>query len=307
MEEKEILENIENTDNKKSNDKKKKTVIAAVVIAVVVIAAVLALILAKGGDKPKDNAAVTEVSAVTDENGEVLTNEAGEVVTEIVTETASAPSGSGTAATTQSSGSSGNTNTIKKPDAPKNISGFKIGEVTENSIELSWNKTDCDGYQIYYSLVGTNGTWSYLEKAYTGNTYTVKNLDAYTDYYFCVRAYNSNAAGTSTSEWTEVLSAKTKALEKARKITFTVRLPMDSNKDETLTLWIGNEKVYEGTVKMNGETVSFETEKEYKGVVKAWVEIKGEGVSLNKDTGSASVEFDASAIGIDIIDGGSLD
>ena len=274
----------------KELSKKKKIIIACAAVALVIAVGVICWAVSnKTSTSESKKATETEVVQVTDENGEPVTDENGEPLTEVAVVEATTQGGGTTAA----GGNTAQTTkpvTVKKPDAPKAVSGFKVVKATEDSIEISWDKTDCKGYQISYS--SDNATWNYypanadmISSPYTSTSFKLTKLNAYTTYYFYVRAYNYNEAGVSTSSWTQLLSARTSEMTKARKITFSIKLPMDSSRSETLVLWIDNEKVYDGKVQLNASTFTFTTDKEYKGEVTAWAELKGTGQSKNQKTG----------------------
>ena len=264
----------------------------------------------------KKNAEEEETSAaqyeeVTDENGEPVTDENGEVVTVLVTgetelktepngETTSKESGNDNKSSDKSTTETTTQKTVSKPSAPKNVTGLKTSDITEDSITLKWDGVDCDGYQVYYSV--DNVKWQYLDKKCTKNTYKVTGLEAYTEYYFCVRAYNTNSAGTATSKWTDVVSATTKETSKARKITINIKLPFDSNKTDYLYLSVDGEWVAEGTeVKLDGKTFTYTTKKEYKGAVQCTAHLEGVGGSQNGIAGGDHIDFDFTAIGIDTV------
>ena len=227
-------------------DKKKKIMIIAIAALVIIAGAVTAVIAVnhKGGITPEETSGEPVYVEVTDENGEPVTDENGEVVTELAAGGNTADNKTTDKANTSAADKNESTSakdksetttkqTIKKPAAPKAVTGLKISSATADTIEISWNKVDCDGYQISYSEDNVN--WQYypeqkdLGSFYTKTSMKFTKLDPATTYYFSVRAYNKNAAGTSASAWSETVYGDTKNIETAGQITFYVTLPMDSN------------------------------------------------------------------------------
>ncbi len=83
---------------------------------------------------------------------------------------------------------------------PKKMTGLKStvsNTATSHSITLKWNKiSGASGYQIYTYDYKTK-TYKYLIRiAPNKNSYTVKNLNAATNYYYKIRAYKTVAKGT---------------------------------------------------------------------------------------------------------------
>lgn len=83
---------------------------------------------------------------------------------------------------------------------PKKMTGLKSSvknTATNHSITLTWNKiSGASGYQIYTYDYNTQ-TYKYLIRiAPNQSTYTVKNLNAATNYYYKIRAYKTVAKNT---------------------------------------------------------------------------------------------------------------
>jgi hypothetical protein len=174
--------------------------------------------------------------------------------------------------------------TDKAQDKPENISSLTVSDIKEDSLKLNWSNVSCTGYQI--AISGDAGqSWEYLEKEYTKNTYTVKNLISNTDYAFRVRAYNKDGSGTAASEWKQV-NAKTKANTDKRKIKIIIELPIDGDAEDVLTVTIDGKEIKKGKVKLDGSKYSFTTEEKYKGEVEINASLADHGsdtVKTDKD------------------------
>ena len=236
-----------------------------------------------------EGSTVTEV--VTNAQGEKVTNSQGGDITQVVTK---APNGSTKKDTTVS--------TLPKPDKPGNISKLKASSVTQTGLKLTWSGVKCDGYQIAYS--SDNGyNWTYLEKDYNKTSYTVSKLTSYTKYQFRVRAFNENKAGISASSW-ETVTVTTKANEEiSRKIKVSVILPNNGGIEETVTVYVNGEKDGTITAKLDGSTISYTTVKKYKGVANVKASLKSMGYARAVNTDKESCEIDFSSEGIKILDG----
>jgi len=263
----------------------------------------------------KEGNAVTEV--VTTPEGKPVTTVVNNQYVNVTQYVTKAPTGSATTkATTAKKGGTtkkGETTTkksdkeststtkesIKKPDAPKTISKISVSDVKEESLKLSWTKVDCTGYQIQISE--DNISYSNLEKSYTKTTYTVKDLTSYTDYYFRIRPFNKNDAGTTVGEWTYA-SAKTDEDTTSRRITVNVNLPNKNGADDTLIIQIGSDKE-EVAVKLDGSVYQYKSTKKYKGAVTVTATLKEQGNSYSLSTDKDKITLDISADGIYIIEG----
>ena len=68
---------------------------------------------------------------------------------------------------------------------------------------LKWNKVSgAKGYYIYSSSTGKAGTWTRIANIKSGDTlsYTAKNLKYAHQTYFCIKAYNGNTVGATSSK-----------------------------------------------------------------------------------------------------------
>lgn len=80
---------------------------------------------------------------------------------------------------------------------PAKVSANKASSVTSSSLKLSWKKVSSAAeYEVLKS--SDKKEWTKI-KTLTQNSYTVKNLDANTKYYFKIRAVNSTGKGTASS------------------------------------------------------------------------------------------------------------
>ena len=71
---------------------------------------------------------------------------------------------------------------------PANVTGLKMTSCTETTISMSWNKVSgATGYVVYQAI---NGKWQRINVT-SGNTLTVSNLKAGTNYRFTVKAYRT--------------------------------------------------------------------------------------------------------------------
>lgn len=86
------------------------------------------------------------------------------------------------------------------------VTGLKVGKVTDSSVALSWTKTaGAKSYQIQYSK--DNKTWSGLTS--TVNSVTVSKLDANVKYYFRVCAVNQNGGKNQNGAYSATVNTTT--------------------------------------------------------------------------------------------------
>lgn len=241
-------------------------------------------------DVVTDSEGETVTEIFTNQGGEQVTTPQGEPITQVVT---NAPGGNNSS----TSKSDTTVSTIPKPDKPKNVTNLKSSDVKQTGLKLSWDSVKCKGYQIAYSSDG-GYNWTYLEKAYTKTSYTVKNLTSYTEYKFRVRAYNENKAGISASSWASI-TVTTKADESiSRKITVSLVLPNEGGKEDTITVYIDGKKDGTVSVKLDGSTITYTTEKKYDGLVtvKASLKIMGYVRAANTDKEECTIDFSGEGI-----------
>ena len=311
-------------------------IIISVLLAVSLLAAVFTACKGSGDKKSKT---VTEVVAVTDENGEEVTDENGEVVTTVITvdEDSTSSDSEGEVVVVDENGNeiddggngSGNKGNkdkkkkdkkdkkdkkesdttkkgkepVTKPAAPDAPTGFKAGDVTKSSVTLSWNTVKCDGYEVASCTSGNN--WETVKDSMTATKIKIEGLNTFTPYKFRVRAFNKNSAGKSASKWVEA-SAKTKAdTDNNRFIKIKVKLPLDSNMDDKLVVTIlpegkkEAETVLEKDIKCNGKYITFTTEKKYKGLVTIKARVKKYDASCSITSDKDSVLLEIPKNGID--------
>ncbi len=91
--------------------------------------------------------------------------------------------------------------TISFVSTPATVTGLKATP-SDNSIKLTWTKTNCAKYIVAYQL----GSGSFVTKTVTSNSYTLSGLDGGQKYTFKVRAVNS--AGTNGA-YSSTVSATT--------------------------------------------------------------------------------------------------
>ena len=275
----------------------KKTVIALMLV--------LAIVFSFSACKKAPEEPVTEKSTetvqVTDKNGEPVTDKSGEIVTEAAKPISEESTEKGEEKKKEKTAEKGKEK-VTVPQAPENIEGLKAGNITENSVSLKWKGVDCDAYQIAYSA-DNQVTWNYLEKSYSKTQYSIKGLESYTTYYFRVRAFRKNEAGTRTCAWASV-SAKTKAVDKERKMKITVILPAYSNNDDKLSIYVNDKLDSEYSVKLDGTAVEVETKKKYKGLVKVTAMVEQVESSATVETDKEELTVDISSYGIQVLDGG---
>ena len=266
----------------------------------------------------KDGKAVTEI--VTGTDGKPLTTVVNKKYVNVTQAVTQAPSGKTTKAkeypsqTTTKKKKGKKTSTTKKgskptttkkgktaPNTPANVSKLTASSITQTSLKLSWNSVKCSGYQLAVSSDGGK-TWKYLEKEYKATSYTVKKLVSNTVYLFRVRAYNTNSAGKTPSDW-KTVKAKTKATTEARKIKISVMLPIDGEIEDVLSIYINNKKVKSETVHCNGDTFEFTTKEEYKGEVEITASLEKHGtITIKTDKSKASLEVPLARIPVLIDD-----
>ncbi len=262
--------------------------------------------------------AVTEV--VTGTDGKPLTtvvNDKYVNVTQVVTTRPSgSPSNSPTPHTAAPNGgvntktsttkSSKKSKTTKKtgksaPKAPAKIKTLSA-TATSSSVKLIWKSVKCSGYQIGMSKDGKS--WKYLEASYNkGYSYTVKNLESNTNYYFRVRAYNKNSAGKTPSEWTSV-KTKTKVSNISRKINITVIFSNDSSGKDTLYITVNKKLVEKAEVTLlPNKKYTFTTKEEYTGEVEITAKLKSHGSkTIKTDKSKCTIELSSEGIPVLIDD-----
>ena len=261
----------------------------------------------------KNGAAVTEelqAQIVTDAEGkaitEVVTGTDGKPlttvkdnkyvnVTQVVTaKNSNAPSGNATGSTTvktsttkaskdkkttkSEKASSTTKKSTSKVKAPEAITKLKASDVTQTSFKLSWNKVDCTGYRIMFSTDG-GARWSYFERKYSKTSYTANGLISDTNYIVKVVAYNSKSGKTAEGKGKQV-AVKTKANTKSRKIKIHIVLPIDSNMEDTLTIFIDGKEIKKEKVRLDGSAYTFTTDEKYKGEVEIRAELKEHGAEI---------------------------
>ena len=302
-------------------------IIISVLLALTLV--ICAFTACKGKGK-KSSAGATATVVVTDENGEQVTDENGEFVTAVVDENGEIIEGddsgvdvgdnngveidNGGVNINSGKSSNGSSKTVKnnkaattkkasknvkKPSAPGKVTGLKASDITKNSLTLKWKAVSCTGYEVAYSTDSTK--WTTIKKAMTETKLPVSGLTSNTKYFFRVRAFNSNSAGKSASGWA-VTNATTKADESInRNIKITVKLPMDSNKTDTLRIYVDDMKnpVKEAQIKCNGTKFTWTTDKKYKGNVKVKAVLVSHKTSNTVSTDKDNCVVDISGIGID--------
>lgn len=264
---------------------------------------------------------VTEI--VTDTNGEPVTDAQGTPVTEIVSAAATtqgAPDNkaetTGATAATTAGKKKGKTDekTTAAATTTKKSEPVKAPKVPQAVINLKADNINEDSITLKWDAVSCDGyqvaysadnqiTWSYLDKACTATQFTVKELQSYTEYAFRVRAYNKNEAGTKTSAWS-VVTAKTKSAKSERTIEITVLLPAYGNREDKLIVSVNDKVTKEAKVHLNKSQYKFKTDKKYKDLVSITAEIEGIAVSRTVETDKDAVTIDISTIGIQELDGG---
>ncbi len=333
--------NNEITEEKKdappaAQKKKKKAALIVVLIVVLAAAAVAAFLY---WNKPA--AVETESTSdgviyavVLDENGEPVTDENGEPVTTVAVTDANGnvvvttPDGKTVQASTvapkkesdATTAAGGETTkpTVKKPDAPKAVTGLKVTDATEDSITIKWDKVSCDGYWISYHIKGAK-QWTYYPKdikdinaeRLTKNSITISKLTPYTTYEFSVCAYNINEAGVSNSDWVKpYVQGDTLKMKEPHAINIRVRLPFDAGKKDNLQIYVKEDgaddygdDLYDDkeAVLLDGRELPITLDKKYKGEVTIWVGFNDQVKDVHKIGNEEEIYFDLSGIGIDTV------
>lgn len=240
------------------------------------------------GKKGSGEAGATVV--VTDESGEAVTNDNGEIVTaavdengEIITDNGEAGADVGEkgnnagANVGENSKKNGNANVktskANKKSDKKTTKSANTTKKTDNKKTVSKPAAPSKPTNLKVANVTKNSltvtwkgvkcdayeiqykseakTWKSIGKGFSQTKFDVTGLLPYTSYSFRVRAYNQNQAGVSASAWATV-SATTKTDDKyERKITVNVKLPVDGNKAEILRIYIGDMKNPVKEIKVN--------------------------------------------------------
>ena len=100
-------------------------------------------------------------------------------------------------------------NVVKKKVIPNKVENLMINNITDDSIQISFDKVVVNGYEIY---VGTSKEKMKKIKTITKNSTTTFNktkLKANTKYFFKVRAYKNVSGKKVYGAWSEILHTKT--------------------------------------------------------------------------------------------------
>ena len=94
---------------------------------------------------------------------------------------------------------------------PASVTGFKVNSMSDNSVNLTWNKVkSAEGY-IIYQYNNSKKAWSRIAKTTTtANSFKMTNLNAGTEYKFAVRAYRTENGKEITSPSYPALNTVTK-------------------------------------------------------------------------------------------------
>lgn len=269
---------------------------------------------------PAEQAATTSGSAVSqggnESGGETSGNQPSEQSTSAPNGAASTSAQSTTAATTANTTASTTTGTtqapITKPSRPDDVSNLRAGKITENSIELKWDKVKCDYYLVSmsneengeYQPIGTDNNNTKI----ASNNLVVTGLQPGTVYYFAVWAVNENQAGKMNSANPAKEKFETGVITVPRKINIHVIAPMKSAQEDTVTFWIKEEKgkweeIGASPIYLDGETHTYVTEKEYSGSVVVYAKIEGLNEERQEICNGEDCTLDISAIGIVVAEG----
>ena len=94
---------------------------------------------------------------------------------------------------------------------PATVTGFKVSGVSDNAVNLTWNKVKSAGGYIIYQYNNSKKAWSRIAKTTTtSNSFKVTNLNAGTEYKFAVRAYRTENGKEITSPSYPALNTVTK-------------------------------------------------------------------------------------------------
>lgn len=209
----------------------------------------------------RDEKVVTEV--VTDENGETVTDEDGKAVTQIVEVTDE----NGDPVSTDKNGSSNG-------NASANGSASGSGSTGSNA---SGNNSGSGNSGSGNSGSGNSGS---------GNSGSNNNSGSNSG----SNSENNNGSNgsedkPSSNSGSETTKKPETTVAANRNIKISVSLPIDSSKEDTLTLYVNGEKVKEDKVVLNGTTYSFTTKDKYKGSVKVKASLK----NYDKTTSTVTV------------------
>ncbi len=273
---------------------------------------------------------------------EVVTEAGGEVVTEVVTNPSNQPytqkngsnvtravtrkpankktttkktakkttkkSGSTTAKgdekTTDKNNSTKPTEIATQAKKPGKITGLKVTDVKKDSITVTWDKLDCDKYQIRFGAGEKLGDPQNINST----ACTLDKLTSYTEYTIQVRGLNNSPGSDKgiAGEWTTI-KQRTEPNNESRKIKIDYTLPVGSTSGE-IEIYVkkDGDKKYpdkpESTVKIDKSKGTIETKEKYKGLVTVMIKYKNrsaESILTDKD----SVEIEISDVNIGIANG----
>lgn len=303
-------------DNKGSNIMKNYKTLVALLLAAVIA---LSFAACKGTPSSPEETSGEEIAVVTDESGETVTDKEGEPVTEkskkkekekvtvdVSEQESKADEQSTEKKKDKTTEKETTTQPVSKVKNPNTVKEINITDITEESLTLKWEGVVCDYYELEYKRA-TAEEWESIDDKLKATSIDIEGLVSMTKYDFRLRAIIKNKAGGSPSAWTYA-SAKTKEKIETRKIKISVQLPARNEEEDRLIVYIKEDgkkrkKIYSKKVKFDGSKVTFETEKEYKGVVTITAKLKNAEVQDKIKTDKDKCTLDVTAIGMDIING----
>lgn len=185
---------------------------------------------------------------------------------------------------------------------PGKITGLKASDVKKDSMKISWDKLDCDKYEIRFGIGEDLGD----PQSVTATSCILDKLTSYTEYTIQVRGINNSPGSTKgmSGDWTTI-KQRTDANNENRKIKINYTLPVGSNSGE-IEIYVkkDGDKEYklDHKEKISERTGTAETKEKYKGLVTVMIKYKtrsNESVLTDKD----EISIEITDINIGIADG----
>lgn len=175
--------------------------------------------------------------------------------------------------TTDKNNSTKPTEVATQAKKPGKITGLKVTDVKKDSITVTWDKLDCDKYQIRFGAGKELGDPQNINST----ACTLDKLTSYTEYTIQVRGLNNSPGSDKgiAGEWTTI-KQRTEPNNESRKIKINYTLPVGS-KTGQIKVYVmkDGEKEYklDSTADVKDDrTGETKTKKEYKGLVKVKIE-----------------------------------